>query len=60
MTAMKAMVSRPWKVLGSSRRTLRGRRSRRGMRSPRSLRLPAPSALGEGVADTSNRQHEGR
>src|SRR4029079_8360963 len=48
-TARNAPVSRPWKVRGRSRRRRRGRPMRRSETS---------SALGECVADTSDRQDE--
>src|SRR4029077_18038842 len=50
-TARNAPVSRPWKVRGRSRRKRRGRPMRRSETS---------SALGECVADTSDRQDECR
>src|SRR6187200_1585004 len=50
-TARNAPVSRPWKVRGRSRRKRRGRPMRRSETS---------SALGECVADTSDRQNESR
>src|SRR5687767_11032182 len=50
-TARKAPVSRPWNVRGASRRRRRGRPTRRSGLS---------SAFGESVADTSDRQDEGR
>src|SRR3954447_23068088 len=49
-TARNAPVSRPWNVLGKTRRN--------GPWPPRAS--AALSALGEGVADTSDRQDEGR
>src|SRR5689334_609572 len=48
-TARNASVRRPWNVLGNSRCS-------RWM----GPRRPASSALGEGVADTTHRQDEGR
>src|SRR4249919_284682 len=49
-TSRKASVSRAWKVRGKSRRRPFGRL----------VRASGRSALGEGVADTSHRQDEGR
>src|SRR5262245_52477598 len=49
-TARNASVSRPWKVLGKSRRSRWV-----GRACPSSS-----SALGEGVTDTTHRQDEGR
>src|SRR5260370_3696373 len=50
-TARNAPVSRPWNVRGASRRRRRGRPARLSEGS---------SALGECVADTPDRQDEGR
>src|SRR5262245_41573663 len=52
-TATKPSVSRPWNVRGVTRRA--PPRTTRGIRSRR-----ARSALGEGVADTTDRHDEAR
>src|SRR5688500_17486056 len=56
MTPMNDNARRPWNERGSQRRTKRGGRMRRHMRRNWSLRPAPASALGECVADTSNRQ----
>src|SRR5829696_2163051 len=59
MTSTNATVRRPWNVLGMSRR-----RARSTPASPPAgcsgRRAALTSALGEGVADTADRQDEGR
>src|SRR5262245_23084667 len=70
-TPAKPTVRRPWSVLGQSRRTRAGihRRRRRisgraaatsGAGAPPPSAGPAGSALGEGVADTTDGHDEGR